>query len=125
MAESSKNIIDSTYLVPYAENYHNLPWYERDFIRYIDHLKYQRMLEGPTSYFYRKKVVNFDMINHECRGEPLEGSYKDYKTVKNSDFENFPKNEKKKVLSGIFRKVNRDNLWIKRDLMIEYFKKNF
>ena len=84
------------------------------------------MLEDPTSYFYREKVVNFDMINHECRGEPLEGSYKDYKTVKNSDFENFPKNEKKKkVLSGIFRNVNRDNLRIKRDLMIEYFKKNF
>ena len=39
MAESSKNIIDSTYVVPYTENYNNLPWYQRDFIRYIDHLK--------------------------------------------------------------------------------------
>ena len=96
MAESSKNIIDSTYVVPYTENYNNLSWYQRDFIRYIDHLKYKRMLEDPASYFYRKKVVNFDMINHKCRGEPLEGFYKDYKTVKNSDFENFPKNEKKK-----------------------------
>ena len=44
------------------------------------------MLEDPTSYFYRKKVVNFDMINHECLGEPLEGSYKDCKTVKNRKF---------------------------------------
>ena len=86
MAESSKNIIDSTYVKPYAESYHNLPWYERDFIRHIHHLKYQRMLEDPTSYFYRKKVVNLDMINHECRGEPLEGSYKDRKTVKNRKF---------------------------------------
>ena len=34
------------------------------------------------------------MINHEYRGEHLEGSYKNYKTVKNSGFENFPKNEK-------------------------------
>ena len=58
------------------------------------------MLEDPTSYFYRKKVVNFDIINHECCGEPLEGSYKDYKTVKNRDFENFSKNEKKKKKKG-------------------------
>ena len=94
MAKSSKNIIDSTYVASYAKNYHNLLWYEMDFFRYIDHLKYQRMLEDRTSYFYCKKVVNSYMISHECRGELLEGSYKDYKTVKNSDFENFPKNEK-------------------------------
>ena len=35
------------------------------------------------------------------------------------------KNDKEKVLSGVFRNIKRDDLWIKRDLMIDYFKKHF
>ena len=29
--------------------------------------------------------MNFDIINHECRGDKLQGAYKNYKTVKNED----------------------------------------
>ena len=69
MAESLKIIIDNKYVVPYARNYDHLPRYEKDFIRYIDHCKYQRMLGDPTSYFFQKKVINFDIIHHECCGD--------------------------------------------------------
>ena len=31
----------------------------------------------------------------------------------------------KKTIGGIFRKITRDHLWVKRELMLEYFKKNF
>ena len=65
------------------------------------------------------------MIHYECHGDPLKGSYKHYKTIKNNDFKNFPKNEKIQVLFRIFCKINRDDLCLKRDLVIEYFKKNF
>lgn len=47
---------------------------------YFDYLDYQDMSKEPTEYFKNKKVVNFDIIHHECRGDPLNGSYKDYQT---------------------------------------------
>ena len=101
-----------------------LPWSEKDFVCYIDHCKHQRMLEDPTSYLFQKKVINFDIIHHECRGDPLEGSYEDYRTIKNGNFKKFPKNDEEQVLSGIFCNIKRDDLWVRRDLMVEYFKKN-
>ena len=36
-----------------------------------DYLKYQKMAEDFDYYFKNKKVVNFDIINHECRGDRL------------------------------------------------------
>ena len=56
------------------------------------------MIQNPTDYFSRKKVVNFDIINHEYRGDKLQGSYKEYQTIKKDDFKKFPENEKKKTL---------------------------
>ena len=29
--------------------------------------------------------MNFDIINHKCRGDKLQGTYKNCKTVKNED----------------------------------------
>ena len=31
---------------------------------------------------------------------------------------------KKETLSGVFRNVKRNDLWVQKDLMIQYFKKN-
>ena len=83
------------------------------------------MIKNPTYLFSSKKVVNFDIINHEYRGDKLEGSYKEYETIKKVDFKNFPENEKKDTTAGIVKNIKRDDLWLKRDLMIEYFFKKF
>ena len=125
MAKSKKSIIGNSYVAPYAGNYFDLRWYERDFCGYFDHLRYQEMIKNRTYYFSRKKVVNFDIINHECRGDELDSSYKKYKAITKDGFKNFPENEKKDTIVGIVRNIKRDDLWLKRDLMIEYFKKNF
>lgn len=44
----------------------------------------------------KKKVVNFDIIHHECRGDPLHRSYKDYQTVNNKDLQNIQQMKEKK-----------------------------
>ena len=98
MTESKKPIIGNSYVVPYPGNYFDLRWYERDFFGYFNHLKYQEMIKNPTNYFSRKKVVNFDVINHECCGDKLEDSYKEYKTIKKDEFRNFPEKGKKTLL---------------------------
>ena len=50
---------------------------------------------------------------------------KDHKVTTKNDFKNYPEADKNKVVSAAFNNVDRDDLWIKKDLMIEHFKKNF
>ena len=69
---------------------------------YIDHLKYKQMKHDPDHYFRNVKVVNFDIINHECCGYKLDGTYKSYKMIKNEDFTNYPKDDAKILLSAAF-----------------------
>ena len=52
-------------------------------------------------------------------------SLKDHKTVTMGDFKKYPENEKDKVVPAVIRNNDRDDLWIKRDLMIEHFKNFF
>ena len=73
MATSGK-ILGESQVPKFAKNYHDLLWYERDFISYIDWFKYKRMISNPDDYFSKKQVVNFDIIHHECRGDPLQQS---------------------------------------------------
>lgn len=84
------------------------------------------MADDPTKYFPRRAVVNFDIIHHECRGDPLMRSYKEHQTATNEDFEKFPEHDKKKKRLGrVFRNNKENDLWVKRDSMLEYFDKNF
>ena len=77
---------------------------------YIDH----------TKYINNVKVVNLDIINRECRGDKVIGTYKDYKTIKSEHLTDYSKQEAAVVLSNVFRN-KKDDLWIKHDLMIKLF----
>lgn len=111
----------SKYIPPFQEDLSKIPWYERDLMKYIDRLKYEEMFENPDAYFKNKEVVNFDIISNKHRGDPLEKSIKDHKTVAVGDFKDFPTEEKKKVVSSVFRN-KRGDLWVQRDLIIKHFK---
>ena len=95
------NICSIGYVPKYQKDYSELLWYERDMV-YIDHLKYKQMKHDPDHYFRNVKVVNFDIINHECCGYKLDGTYKSYKMIKNEDFTNYPKDDAKILLSAAF-----------------------
>ena len=86
-------IFAGSYVSKYQEDYFKLPWYERDLISYIDHLKYKDMSDDLDSYFKNAQVVSFDIIHHECRGDELKGTYKDYRTIKNKHLAKYPKEE--------------------------------
>ena len=82
------------------------------------------MKDNPERYFEKAKVINFDIINHQCRGDKLQRTEKEYKMVDKADFKDYAKEESKEVLSTAFRS-KRDDLWVRRDLMLKHFKKNF
>lgn len=79
------------------------------------------MCKCPTNSFKDKKVIHFDIIHHESRGDPLEGSYKNYQTVKNKDFEKYPAVEEEKSISGIIRNIDRKDIYIEKSILKEHF----
>ena len=74
-------IVANKYAPTYQEDYRKLPRYERDMMSYIDYIRYKSMRYNSDSYYSSVKVVNFDIINHECRGDKLVDTYKYYKTI--------------------------------------------
>ena len=77
-----------------------MPPEEREFLLYLGGSKYEETVKNTDKYFQDVKVINFDMIHHMCRGDPLERSVREHLTVQNSDFKKYPKNDKKKVVGG-------------------------
>ena len=69
------------YVPKHQEDYNKFHCYERDLMNYFNDLKYKEMIEDANDYFKNKKVINFDIILHECRGDPLQNTYKNYKTI--------------------------------------------
>ena len=65
-------IVANKHVPTYQEDYSKLPWYETDMMSYIDHMKYRSMCDNPNSYFSNVIVVNFDIINNECRGDKFD-----------------------------------------------------
>ena len=122
---SSNRILGDSDVPKYYQDYYTLPLYERDLVTYIDWLKHKEMFDNPNEYFNKKKVINFDIIRHECRGDSLKKSYQEDKTVKKSNFNEYPEDAKTKTVSSVIRNITRDDLWVQRNLMIEHFKKTF
>ena len=74
----------NSFIPPYVKD--NLKWFERDgLITYIDRLNYEIFENDRDNYLQNVNVVNFDIINHELLGTPLEKDITTYETVHKSD----------------------------------------
>ena len=95
----SKKCVDK--YVPKFVQHFELPWYERDgLISYFDALKCEEFLRDTDSHFKNDHVGNFDIIHHKCRGDLLEGSYKEYKTINKEDICNWTRTHNHLVHKG-------------------------
>ena len=111
------------YVPEYAGNFFSKPWYESDLMGYFDYLDFQDMSKQPTKYFEQIKVINFDIIHDESRGDSLQGSYKGYQTVRKRDLEKSPTSEKEKAISGLVRNIKRDDLYMEKHVIKDHFAK--
>ena len=100
-----------------------VPPEERDFCSYFDQLKYKETLKDLDNYFRDVKVINFDIINHECRGNPLEKDLKEHFAIQNKDFVKYPKTDKKTVTGGALRNQNnvKQPLFIQKEVVLNHF----
>ena len=112
----SKNSFIPEYVKP------DLKWYERDgHMTYIDRINYERFEEDRDNYLANVNVINFDIINHQLKGIPLQNSITNYKTIYKKDLKQMPANDKDAALAACFRS-KRKYLNVEKELRDEYFK---
>ena len=110
----------NSFIPPYVKK--DFKWFERDgLMTYIDRLNYERFEEDRDNYLEKVNVVNFDIINHELKGTPLEKDIITYKTIYKSNLKQMPANDKDAALAACFRSKRKD-LNVEKDLRDEYFK---
>ena len=72
---------------------------KRDFLTYLDDLQYQKFEENPDKYMKNVKIINFDLIHHQCRGDRLQHSEEHYQTIFEKNLVRHKK-EDKKLIAG-------------------------
>ena len=85
---------------------------------YSDELKYEQFACDFESYFQQTQVINFDIINHECCGMPLQNSEQYYKSIQKTlkDFNNYENYVQTKAISSAI-KSERDDIYFEHDLL--------
>ena len=106
----------------YIPNYapQDFKWYERH--SYIDQLKYSEFSNGPDKYLKEAKIINFDIIQVQCRRDKQNFTDKHYQTVVSSDEKDKSQKERKMALSACIRS-KRKNLFLEKKLSFDYFRK--
>ena len=102
-----------------------VPSQERDFLNYLDQLKYKETLRDPDDYFQNVKLINFDIIHHLSRGDPLEKLYNEHFLLRKKDFVKYEEKDKKQVASELFRnqEKTKQHLYVEKKAVLDHFKK--
>ena len=106
----------------YVNNY--IPYYpvKKDILH--DTLlkdKYEKINKNKKEYFRDAKIVNFDIINNECRGDSLQNSMKYYQTIHKENLQCAKQEDKEEFISEAI-KSRREDLYIEKDIINEHFK---
>ena len=96
-------------------------WFEHDLMKYIDDLKYEHFFEDTDSLFSRVKIRNFDIIHHQCCGEPLQNSVYYYETICNRDFKGYEDRTCNPVMLSAI-KAERNDIHFKDKLLKKHIR---
>ena len=80
--------------------------------------KYEKINKNKEEYFKNAKIVNFDIINHECRQDPLKNSVEYYQTIKEEDLQYARKSDEEQFISTAIK----NDVEVDRDVIIKHFK---
>ena len=80
------------------------PLEERDFLSYLDNLKYERYVMDPDAYFKNVKIINFNIICNQILGEPMHKPIETYQTVHEADLTKYTPDVKEEFVSSAMRK---------------------
>ena len=97
------------------------PDHEDDLHEILLRHEYERINKNKKDYFRKAKIINFDIINHQCRGTPLKNSVKYYETIHQHDLEVAKKEDRDDFISEAIRS-KREDVYVEKDIINEHFK---
>ena len=83
--------------------------------------KYKKINKNKKEYFSEVKIVNFDIVHNECRGDPLQNSVKYYETIHKENLQRAKEEDREDFISEAIRS-KREDLYVKNDVLNEHFK---
>ena len=96
---------NNTYVAHYTPRYTLLE--ERDFLSYLDNLKYEGVMRNPDRFMKNVKIFNFDIIHCECCGTSLKNSYEYYQIVQENKFQKYTPEAKETTAGAGLRNQNK------------------
>ena len=115
---ASNQILTNTYIPRKTKKGKN-EWYKHDLMTYFDNLKYDKFASDTDSYFQNAQVINFDIINHVCRGTQLQNPENYYKAIRSKDFEYY-EHVLNKVISSA-KRFERDDINFEHSVLKNHF----
>ena len=96
---------------------------EGSFLNYLDDVKHEQFMENPGKSFKKTKIVNFDIIDHECRDDALDKPVEYYQTVFEDNFKKHLKEDKKVIVGSALRtqKELQQNIFFEKKLVKNHF----
>ena len=89
----------------------------------LNKMKYDEILNDLDGHFSNCYVTNFDLINHECRGNELEYSRRFYETIFLDDLKkNINSKDRNNFCASAIRSRRKD-LYFEKEVIIDHFKK--
>ena len=90
-------------------------------MKHIDQAKCQDFLRDPDGHFKNTKIVNFDIIHRQARGEKVpEELLKKHQTVEENKTKKYPKEQQKNFLTSAFR-TDRPDIYFEKNVVINHF----
>ena len=83
--------------------------------------KYNNINENKKEYFMKANIINFDIINHQCRGDPLQHNISYYQTIQKKDLERAREEDQDNFISEAI-KSKREDLNINKDVINYHFR---
>ena len=83
--------------------------------------RYKRIKQDLADYFLNVKILNFDIIHHESRGNPLTYDRKYYQQIHEKHFKNIPKKDDRYDFISNAIKSKRDDIYIQKDVIKKHF----
>ena len=83
--------------------------------------KYEKINENKKEYFMKVNLINFDIINHRCHGDPLKRTITDYETIIKKDLQNAKKEDRNEFIAEAI-KSEREDIHISKEIINDHFK---
>ena len=83
--------------------------------------KYEKINKNKKEYFKNAKIVNFNIIQNKCNGQPLQNSVKYCQTIHKDDLK-YAKEEDKEEFISVAIRSKREDLYIEKDIINQHFR---